>query len=69
MKQTQFPHRLNKDGTYDSICKVCFQTVGSNAMEAMLAELEKRHVCVKPDGSAAQTHTNRGSMSRVGSNE
>jgi hypothetical protein len=41
-----FPHRPNKDGTFDSICSHCFATValGLNT-EAQLGEFEERHVC------------------------
>jgi hypothetical protein len=38
-----FPHRLNRDGTYDSICQTCFNTVGTGRTEAELAQAEKRH--------------------------
>ena len=44
-EQSTFPHRLNENGTYDSICLVCFQTIATGANEAGLAEGEQRHVC------------------------
>ena len=40
-----FPHRLNYDGSYDSICKTCFMTVASGLSEAALAEGERDHKC------------------------
>jgi len=40
-----YPHRKNKDGTYDSICTRCFATVARTYSEAALAEHDKKHVC------------------------
>jgi hypothetical protein len=40
-----FPHRRNKDGSLDSICLKCFETVGSQRTEAELTELDEAHVC------------------------
>jgi hypothetical protein len=40
-----WPHRLNKDGTYDSICPTCFQTVARTLTEAELAKAEELHDC------------------------
>ena len=40
-----YPHRRNKDGSYDSICLNCFVTVASGKSEADLTELDKVHVC------------------------
>lgn len=40
-----FPHRLNKDGTHDSICRVCLATVASVGNEDDLAHYEAMHVC------------------------
>ena len=42
-----FPHRRNKDGTFNSICLNCFATVASNMTEEELKEQDKEHVCVK----------------------
>jgi hypothetical protein len=40
-----FPHRQNRDGSFDSICLQCFATV-ANAMDvAELGSYEKEHVC------------------------
>jgi hypothetical protein len=41
-----FPHRRNKDGTFDSICLKCFATVASHMTEEELKEQDKVHVCV-----------------------
>lgn len=41
----QFPHRWNKDGTIDSICRCCFATIGSSTREATLQRIECAHVC------------------------
>jgi hypothetical protein len=43
-----FPHRRNPDGTYDSICPSCYQTVDRQLVEADLHAQEMLHVCV-PD--------------------
>lgn len=39
-----FPHRLNADGTFDSICPKCFHTVATGRPEA-IALIEKQHSC------------------------
>lgn len=41
----QFPHRLNADGSYDSICTVCYSTVASADKEIDLAVPESAHRC------------------------
>lgn len=40
-----FPHRMNKDGTIDSICPHCFVTVGCSTWEADLDRMEAAHIC------------------------
>jgi hypothetical protein len=42
-----FPHRKNPDGTYDSVCPWCYQTVDSQLVEADLHAQEILHVCVR----------------------
>jgi hypothetical protein len=42
-----FPHKPNDDGTFDSICPLCFRTVARKAIESQLAELERKHICEK----------------------
>jgi hypothetical protein len=48
MRATQipfFPHRLNRDGSYDSICLTCFATVANAKEAADLDVLDQGHVC------------------------
>jgi hypothetical protein len=40
-----YPHRKNKDGSYDSICLTCFQTVSHAHSEAELGPQEEAHLC------------------------
>jgi hypothetical protein len=40
-----FPHRRNKDGSFDSICLKCFATVASHMTQEELKELDKTHTC------------------------
>jgi hypothetical protein len=40
-----YPHRVNRDGTYDSICLTCFATIASARREEDLKGLDKAHVC------------------------
>jgi hypothetical protein len=39
------PHRFNPDGTFDSICPVCFVTIARHVDECALAQFEHDHVC------------------------
>jgi hypothetical protein len=41
----EFPHRMNKNGTIDSICPRCFTTIGCSTWEADLDRMEAAHVC------------------------
>ncbi|MGA2848569.1 MAG: hypothetical protein ABSE46_06215 [Terracidiphilus sp.] len=43
--QRTFPHRLNPNGSYDSICTECHLTVASSRDEAALANYEQDHAC------------------------
>lgn len=43
--QSKFPHRMNKDGTIDSICPRCYATIGTSTWEADLERIEAGHVC------------------------
>jgi hypothetical protein len=47
-----FPHRLDRNGIYHSICLSCFQTVATSFRQAMLIEAEKRHACSGPPPGA-----------------
>jgi len=40
-----FPHRHNADGTCDSICTLCFQTVARSRIETDLSRHERNHKC------------------------
>jgi hypothetical protein len=42
---TIFPHRHNHDGSFDSICPICYSTVSNNENETELARDESTHVC------------------------
>jgi hypothetical protein len=39
-------HRINPNGTFDSICTLCFQTIATRERELDLVEDEKDHICV-----------------------
>lgn len=41
----QFIHRLNDDGTIDSICRDCFVTVATSLSGAQLEREEQEHTC------------------------
>jgi hypothetical protein len=40
-----FAHRRNPDGSLDSICTTCFQTIASEDSEGKLIAHEERHTC------------------------
>lgn len=40
-----FPHKRKVDGTIESICSECFQTVASADAECELLEAEVAHIC------------------------
>ena len=41
----RFVHRLNDDGTIDSICSDCFITVATAVSESVLEREEREHNC------------------------
>ena len=41
----QFVHRLNEDGTIDSICRECFVTIATAASNGELEREERKHRC------------------------
>ena len=43
--QVRFPHRYNYDGTWDSICPRCFQTIARARDEGELERAELIHDC------------------------
>ena len=42
---SQFAHRINDDGTVDSICRDCFVTVATESSESDLERDERDHSC------------------------
>ena len=40
-----FAHRYNPDGTFDTICSRCFQTIATVRDETELPKIESQHVC------------------------
>ena len=40
-----YPHRRNKEGSYDSLCLTCFVTIAFGKSEAELMNLDTHHVC------------------------
>jgi hypothetical protein len=53
-----YPHRRNKDGSYDSICLNCLLTVASGKSEAELIKLDTQHVCAFSTLSQRTFHRN-----------
>ncbi len=47
--QVRFPHRTNANGSFDSICTNCFETVARSFFEPDLTLLEQTHVCRQSD--------------------
>jgi hypothetical protein len=45
LAETEYPHRRNSDGTWDSICKHRFLTIAHCKTEGELAEGENTHLC------------------------
>jgi hypothetical protein len=44
LRKPFFPHRRNRDGSYDSICLNCLATVGTGTQEE-LVKRDEEHVC------------------------
>jgi hypothetical protein len=40
-----FPHRQNRDRSFDSICPRCFATIANEKSESDLAAFDRDHVC------------------------
>lgn len=53
-----FLRRQNRDGSIDSICRTCFLTVHTSAMEPDLDQAEKNHTC-DPEILAHWSHVAR----------
>lgn len=43
--QIIFPHRTNRNGTFDSICPLCYRTIATEQSEYRLAKAELAHRC------------------------
>ncbi len=56
----RFPRKLNVDGTWNSICVRCFQTIAANKLEVEIEEIENDHVCAS---SALSQRSVRASLS------
>jgi len=44
----RFLHHFNCDGSFDSICMRCFQTIASVNCDTALADAEHQHKCDGP---------------------
>jgi len=40
-----YPHRRNRDGSFDSICLHCFATIATANTERELVAYESKHIC------------------------
>ena len=60
-----YAHRCNADGSFDSICLHCLQTVASAPVDAALAENEMQHRCIALGLQSLEA--NRPSANRPGS--
>jgi hypothetical protein len=45
MNAPSFPHRLDSDGIYHSICIKCLATVATAKVESDLSVAEQEHIC------------------------
>ena len=43
--RSEFKHRSNPDGTFDSFCLCCFLTIATTSSEDALTALESAHQC------------------------
>jgi hypothetical protein len=39
------PHKINRDGTLNSICMRCFKAIAAHKRETEIEEIERAHVC------------------------
>jgi hypothetical protein len=61
-REDQFRHRQYSDGSCDSVCIVCFVTVGSGRTKAQIGVTEKAHRC---DGSVLARLRGEPDVSRI----
>jgi len=45
VSETEFIHRMNRDGTIDSVCPRCYETLMTSTWEAELEVVEAEHEC------------------------
>jgi len=43
---TFYPHRQNRDGSFDSVCLKCFATIANAKEVTELRSYETEHVCI-----------------------
>jgi len=48
-RRLDFARRHNPDGTYDSICQLCLETITTQRDTRFLTKFEQAHQCVKKD--------------------
>lgn len=58
-----YAHRCNVDGSFDSICLHCFQTVALASIDAALAQNEMAHRCIALDLKIFEAGSPSGSRS------
>ncbi len=46
---TPFPHHVNLNGTFDSICPQCYRTIAQELDEKILRKTERLHRCAVED--------------------
>ena len=63
MKDERYAHRLNDDGSFDSICLHCFQTIATAETEEELNGSEDSHKCSEIIVDAQVTHADRNNAS------
>ncbi len=44
-ERMKYAHRINEDGSLDSICPRCFITIANSTWEADLERMETAHIC------------------------
>jgi hypothetical protein len=54
-----FAHRLNRDGTADSICLFCFATIASMPQESELERAEGSHLCWQREDAGEMGNSSR----------
>ena len=55
----EFAHRINKNGTADSICLHCFMTAATSPKEDGLGKIELTHGCWQRDGFTVRVQPTR----------